>query len=279
MSTALAVLSPASDPYVVGVGGTTLTLSGGGYGSEITWNDLPTHNNPIGTGGGNSAFFGRPSWQVGLNLPNNGVRLVPDVAANADPYAGYSIYCSSTVSSSSGGCNIPGYGTGWEIWGGTSAAAPLWAGILADINGYLIANSVSPTGWVNSTLYQLLGSIQTYSPFHDVTSGNNDEGYGSGGFSASACYDRVTGVGTPDAWDMARDIRGGVHTFGGGPCPLHTGTDLIQDGGFETVPGPWQLFSQGGYQRCTPLSRHRFGVTEGGLSSFHSELIPNTAWR
>jgi kumamolisin len=250
-----AVLSPASDPYVAGVGGTTLTLSGGLYSSEITWNDLPTHSNPIGTGGGNSSYFGRYSWQVGLNMPNNSLRLVPDVAANADPYTGYSVYCTSAVLINKGGCS--GTGTSWVDFGGTSAATPLWAGILADVNGYLLANSLAATGWVNSALYQLLGSSQTYTPFHDVTSGNNNVDYSSGGFNAGACYDEVTGVGTPDAWNIARDIQGGIKTAGGGSCPIPpAGTQLIQDGGFETVPGPWQTFSQGGYDGMVSFNPH-----------------------
>ncbi len=239
-TTGLAVDSPASDPYVVGVGGTTLSLSGSGsWGSEITWNDVPQHIQ-LGSGGGNSSYFSRPAWQFGQGLPDNTLRLVPDVAANAEPFTpGYSVYCTSTQD-----CG----GNGWMHTGGTSASAPLWAGILADVNRYLIANGVSATGWLNLTLYQLLGNSQMNAPFHDVTSGTND----------GPCYDEVTGAGTPDAWNIARDIQGGVHTAGGGPCPAppNTSMELVQDGGFETIPGPWQQFSALDYPVMGAFNAH-----------------------
>jgi kumamolisin len=235
--------SPASDPYVAGVGGTSLTLAAGPtYGSEITWNDTVSHSRTIATGGGNSSFFARPSWQVGANMPNQAtpVRLVPDVSASADPYAGYSMYCSSTTPDCAG--------TGWLVFGGTSAAAPLWAAITADTNTYLAANSKPAVGWINSTLYQLLGNSQTNTPFHDVTQGDNTIDTVAG-FSAGQCYDQTTGLGTPDAWNIARDIAGGVNTAGGGPCPIsaNTTTNLVQNGDFESAsPLSWQTFSQGG---------------------------------
>ncbi|HEX9056032.1 MAG TPA: S53 family peptidase [Ktedonobacterales bacterium] len=253
----LAVDSPASDPYVAGVGGTALTLSSGAYSSEVTWNDSGSpHFNPIGTGGGNSTYFGRPSWQVDNGVPNAPARSVPDVAANADPYTGYSIYCTST--NVYNGC--PG-ASGWTVFGGTSAAAPFWAAILADINGYLLTNAKPTTGWANPALYQLLGGSQTYAPFHDVITGNNDLNAGSppGGFSAGACYDQVTGVGTPDAWNIARDFQAGVDTSGhSASCPIPVAfqtVNLVQAGGFETT-GPWQQFSQGGYSLLAPGHPH-----------------------
>ncbi|HEV2237913.1 MAG TPA: S53 family peptidase, partial [Ktedonobacterales bacterium] len=249
--------SPASDPYVAGVGGTTLTLNAGPtYGSEVTWNDSVSHSRAIATGGGNSSFFARPSWQVGANMPNQltPVRLVPDVSASADPYAGYSVYCTSTSSDCAG--------AGWTVFGGTSAAAPLWAAITTDTNTYLVANARPAVGWINSTLYQLLGNSQTNTPFHDVTSGNNQVNTVTG-FSAGQCYDQTTGLGTPDAWNIARDIANGVHTAGGGPCPIsgNTTTDLVQNGGFESAsPLYWQTFSEGGIDPISTL--HPFAGTE-----------------
>jgi kumamolisin len=235
--------SPASDPYVVGVGGTSLTLAAGPtYGSEVTWNSSGTpHNRPIASGGGNSSYFRRPSWQLEENMPNQfvPVRLVPDVSADADPFTGYSVYCTSLPD-----CT----GVGWLVFGGTSAAAPLWAAITADTNTYLVANSKPTVGWINSTLYQLAANLQTNTPFHDVTLGNNQVNTVTG-FNAGQCYDQTTGIGTPDAWNIARDLAGGVHTAGGGPCPVsgNTTTNLVQNGGFEaTAPVYWQQFSQGG---------------------------------
>jgi kumamolisin len=252
-----AVDSPASDPYVVGVGGTTLTLSSGNYGSEVTWNSSgPPHNSPIGTGGGNSSYFVRPSWQIGLPMPNQffPVRLVPDVAANADPFTGDSVYCTSTQDSLCPGA------VGWTTVGGTSAAAALWAGIFANINDYLIAHSVSAAGWVNYTLYRLLGTAQTYTPFHDVISGDNDVDYQIGGFSAFPCYDQVSGVGTPDAWNIARDLQIGTYPPSVGQCtlPLNQAIGLVQDGDFEgTFSDPWREFSLGGYELIQPVNPHQ----------------------
>jgi hypothetical protein len=258
--------SPASDPYVVGVGGTSLTLAAGpSYGSEVTWNDTTSHSRPIATGGGVSSFFSRPSWQQGANMPAAlpQLRLVPDVSANADPYTGYAIYCTSVPD-----CN----GQGWfGGFGGTSAAAPLWAAITADINTYLVAHAKPTVGWINDSLYKLLGNNQANAPFHDITTGNNSVN-STPSFSAGSCFDEVTGAGSPDAWNMALDFTGGIATGGGGACPIPTPpatTDLIQNGGFETltgspaVPDKWQEFSQGGFQEVFsgfPTFTHSGGV-------------------
>jgi kumamolisin len=244
--------SPASDPYVVGVGGTTLTLNAGpSYGSEVTWNDSVTHSRAIGTGGGISTFFSRPSWQQGANMPPSPpqMRLVPDVSADADPFTGYSVYCTS----------LPDCGqVGWTVFGGTSAAAPLWAAITADINRYQHVSGKPEVGWFNYALYQLLGNSQIYAPFHDVTSGNNTVDT-VGGFSAGPCFDETTGAGTPDAWHIAQDVAMGVQTGGFGPCPLpaSSATNLIQNGGFEAVSvAPWQTFSQGRHPVVTVIAPH-----------------------
>ena len=238
--------SPADDPYVLGVGGTTLTLNSGNYSSETTWN-----SGNAATGGGISSYFSQPSWQVGggvVNSYSTGERLVPDVAADANPNTGYSEYCSSVTEC--GGPTNP-----WTQIGGTSAAAPLWAGVLTDINSYLVANAITTLGWTNQTLYTLFSNSQTYTPYHDITLGNNSIDYTgtpyAGDYPATACYDMTTGMGSPDAWNIARDIRGGVQGGGGGPCPntAPATTNLVQDGGFELPPisSPWTQYSTGGF--------------------------------
>ncbi len=121
----LQVDSPASDPYVTGVGGTTLTLNGGSYGSESVW------NNQYGSdGGGLSTYFTQPGWQTGPGVQNQynskGMREVPDVSADADPNTGYAMYCTVVAAQ----CDS----SGWLVAGGTSGAAPLWAGSSALIN-------------------------------------------------------------------------------------------------------------------------------------------------
>jgi kumamolisin len=260
--------SPASDPYVLGVGGTSLSLNNaGGYYAETTWNDSPPPDNlPYATGGGLSAYFSQPTWQAGLGVANPfdtaGKREVPDVAADADLLPGYSVYCSSTL-----GCNDPHYP--WTAIGGTSAAAPLWAGVLTDVNTYLIANGAAPVRWANWTLYQLFDNQQTYAPFHDVTGGNNDIDYGStspyyGDYPAATCYDLTTGMGSPDAWNIARDVLSGVNTSTHGSCyAAPSTTNLIQDGGFEQPPAtsPWSQFSLDGQPVLATSPRAHSGAS------------------
>ncbi|GCE17618.1 S53 family peptidase [Dictyobacter kobayashii] len=210
----LAVDSPASDPYVTGVGGTNLQLGNGGtYGSESAWSsptDTQRSPNGAGGGGGLSNTFSKPTWQVAPGVDNqysNGMREVPDVSADADPASGYAVYC--TVAAS--GCPSSGDVT----VGGTSAAAPLWAGSAVLINDFLQQHGQQRVGWVNPLLYQLANSQQTYAPFHDVTSGNNLY------YSADANYDLATGLGSPDVYNIARDGINGAPT-GNAPDPTPT---------------------------------------------------------
>lgn len=247
-----AVDSPASDPLVVAVGGTSLTLSGGAYSSETTWNDGFESSG----GGGLSQLWAQPSWQVGVGVNNpyaTNQRRVPDVSAHADPNTGYAMYCTSAVDCARAS---DGQRYGWVYAGGTSAAAPLWAGILGDINTYTIAQSGWEWGWVNSELYLLNGyslsdRSATYGMFNDVTVGTNDADYGgtpyAGYYPATTCYDQVTGIGTPNAWHIAQVLQGGTLTSTG-PCAAAsspTGTNLITAGGFEGAAATtaWSQFS------------------------------------
>ena len=197
----LAVNSPADDPYITGVGGTSLHLVGGTYGSKSVWsNPSNIQHSPKGDGGGGgiSSYFKLPAWQVGPGVKNqysNGNRQVPDVSAHADPALGYTVYCTVTA----GGCSS----SGWITVGGTSAAAPLWAGSTATINDYLQRQGKSRIGAANLALYALENSPQTYSPFHDVTTGNNLY------YPATANYDEASGWGSPDVYNIARDLVAG----------------------------------------------------------------------
>jgi len=189
----LAVDSPADDPYVVGVGGTRLNLTAENtYLSESAWsnsNALPSYPFGFGSGGGISAYFARPTFQEGLNLtaPH---RMVPDVSANADPSTGNAVYCTVAVA----GCSQ------WIAVGGTSVAAPLWAGIAVDINHYLLRQKRMTLGNANPTLYRLFTIPQPARPYHDIIHGNNLY------YLATVGYDLVTGLGTPDAWNIAQDL-------------------------------------------------------------------------
>jgi subtilase family serine protease len=191
----LAVDSPASDPYVTGVGGTTLnTGSGGMYQSESVWSNASQGS---GGGGGLSISFSQPSWQTGPGVQNqysNGMREVPDLSADADPNTGYSIYC--TVSAA--GCP----GSGWTVVGGTSAAAPLWTASTAILNQYLVANGKSRMGFANPTWYKTASNTQTYTPYHDITTGNNLY------YPATSGYDLASGWGSPNLYNLARDLAG-----------------------------------------------------------------------
>jgi kumamolisin len=165
-----AVDFPASSQYVLGCGGTKLTLSGTAIGSEQVWNALSS--NEGATGGGVSEVFPLPSYQSSAKVPKapNGFtgRGVPDVAGDADPETGYSIV-------------VDGQPT---VIGGTSAVAPLWAGLLALINQSLGVN----VGYVKPLLY----AAKAEGTFHDITSGNN------GDYSAGPGWDACTGLGSPD---------------------------------------------------------------------------------
>jgi kumamolisin len=160
----LSVDFPASDTYVTGVGGTTLTLtSANAWKSETAWSD---------SGGGYSSDFSTPSYQTSVN--STGERAVPDVAADADPSSGWLIYSEGS----------------WQEVGGTSAAAPNWAAFTADYDTAASDLSGSAFGYANSFIYSTAESSLYSSVFHDVTSGSN------GGYSAGTGYDEVTGWGS-----------------------------------------------------------------------------------
>jgi kumamolisin len=160
---------PASSPYVLGCGGTTLRGSGTTITSEVVWNELTSDEGA--TGGGVSALFPLPTWQQNSNVPaaptSGGGRGVPDVTGDADPSTGYVI-------------RVDGETT---VIGGTSAVAPLWAGLIALANQQ---NGVA-AGFVNPTLYGA-GAAKA---FHDITQGNN------GAFSAGSGWDACSGQGSP----------------------------------------------------------------------------------
>jgi subtilase family serine protease len=235
---ALAVDYPASSPYVTGAGGTEVSQTDSDYltsgtayweGSsgndvissalqylpEVAWNDdlsgCGSDNCLASSGGGASALFPKPAWQAGVpGIPADSMRDVPDLALYASPeFPGY-LYCSSDTSAWSNGqtgsCNSGFRDSASEdltLAGGTSFAAPIFAGMLALINQK--ANYTAGQGLINPTLYTLAANSSTYaSAFHDITSGNNDCSAGSSycsstaGFSAGTGYDQVTGLGSVD---------------------------------------------------------------------------------
>ena len=193
------------------------------YIPEVAWNDDATSVQLGGGlssgGGGASALFSKPAWQANVpGIPSDGKRDVPDLALYASPYNPGYLFCSSD-----NGANGPwqqgqqsSCTAGFEdsatgdltAAGGTSFAAPIFAGMLALINQK--AGYGDGQGLINPTLYTLAANSTAYaSAFHDVTSGNNDclggSGYCSGdiGFSAGVGYDQATGLGSVDLANLA----------------------------------------------------------------------------
>jgi kumamolisin len=182
---------PASSPNVLACGGTRLIGSGSTVSSETVWNELSS--NEGATGGGISDVFPLPSYQSAAGVPpsvnpgGKAGRGVPDVAGDADPTTGYI----TLVDGQSG------------VIGGTSAVAPLWAGLIALINESI----GKPVGFLNPLLYQ----ANEATDFHEVTSGNN------GAYSAHAGWNACTGLGSPNGLDIAE-------TLGAPESAIETGT-------------------------------------------------------
>lgn len=169
---------PASSPHVLACGGTKITASGNKLTNEVVWNDEAQSGGA--TGGGVSTVFALPGWQQNANVPSatnggNG-RGVPDVAGDAAPETGYSIEVDGQT----------------EVVGGTSAVAPLWAGLIALLNQKL----GKPVGFLNPQIYPLLGSTV----FRDITQGTN------GTYKAGLGWDACTGLGSPVGTTLATKL-------------------------------------------------------------------------
>ena len=165
---------PSSCPHVVGCGGTLKTKT-----EETVWNDSPGQTNGQGTGGGYSTIFPKQSFQIGAPSPPTGTtagsgRMVPDVAGDADPNAGYEI-------------SVHG---GSMVVGGTSAVAPLYAGLFAAFGTKL--GFVTPTLWQNQAA------------FNDITAGDN------GLYHAESGPDPCSGVGSPIGTKIAALFTNGA---------------------------------------------------------------------
>ncbi len=202
--------------------GTDLTVSVKQYIPEVVWNDDSSQSGLSATGGGASKFVSRPSWQTGVpGIPSGTMRLVPDISLYSSPLLPGYLYCTSDVTNwapASGtnpaqqaSCNsgFRDSSTNYlTVAGGTSFAAPIFAGMLALINQK--AGYTAGQGLINTTLYKLAADSSTYaSAFHDVTTGNNNCTAGATlcsattGFSAGTGYDEVTGLGSVDLDNLA----------------------------------------------------------------------------
>jgi uncharacterized protein (TIGR03437 family) len=252
----LAVDEPGSIPEVTSMGGTSVSDSAAywnnsnssteqsakGYIPEIAWNEtaeaVPNGLGILGTGGGGSTYFPQPSWQTSAGVPNDGWRHVPDIAFNASVFnVPYYIFCNACA-------DMQGAGS----VGGTSAATPTMAGVVALLNQYLKTNGL---GNINPTLYNLFKTAP--SAFHNIA-GNNIEPCASGspscvngqeGYTASGSgYSSVVGLGSVDV------------------------TKLIQNWSSAALTGPVVVASldqnpvyQGNSETCGNASTWNFQVT------------------
>jgi kumamolisin len=165
---------------VLACGGTALRGSGSTISSETVWNDGPGGG---ATGGGVSNVFPLPTWQSGANVPEpsvaTGGRGVPDVAGDADPATGYIVRVDGKT----------------MVFGGTSAVAPLWAGLIAIAN----QKNGKSAGFIQPAIY-----TKGKGAFLDITSGNN------GNFDAGKGWDACTGLGSPIAPRLVNVVNPGV---------------------------------------------------------------------
>jgi hypothetical protein len=212
----IGVDDPASQPFVTGVGGTSLSNPGPPP-AESAWNSSWNGTGGVQSGaggGGVSVLWGQPSWQAGVVGAQSRVvcsgnttscRQVPDVSADADIVTGYSIYFAGQ----------------WSIFGGTSAAAPTW-GALAALANSSPACTGKTVGFANPALYEAArADYATY--FNDVTTGNNTFG-GLGGYGAGSGFDMVTGLGSPKGAPLAAAMCGSTWTPPAPTTPAPTTT-------------------------------------------------------
>jgi kumamolisin len=192
---------PASSPWVLAVGGTNLTLNAdNAIASTGVWNDTAypaPFTETAGGGGGSSTFESRPWWQPAQSFGSSGKRMVPDVAAFADPSPGYPIVCSPGVQ----GCK--GSSQSIAFVGGTSAAAPLVAGMVALWNQQASREGLPRPGFVAPLLYTL--AEHQPSAFADVTEGDNAM-FGGSCCPARPGFDTATGWGSPFADVVASSL-------------------------------------------------------------------------
>jgi kumamolisin len=175
---------PASSPHVLACGGTNLRGNGSNISAEVVWNGQPQGGGA--TGGGVSNVFPLPNWQAGANVPQPGTpsggRGVPDVAGDADPATGYVIRVDGKT----------------MVIGGTSAVAPLWAGLVAVANH----QNGKQAGFIQPAIY----AAKNKSAFRDTTTGDN------GSFKAGPGWDACTGLGSPIAPRIISALKSGAST-------------------------------------------------------------------
>ncbi len=225
---------PGDTPYATQVGGTMLNTvsAGGAYSSEQVWN----RNNGIGTGGGISTQYAIPSWQQGIsmtaNLGSTTMRNVPDVAFTAE-----NVYVRAD------GVD--------QLVGGTSCAAPLWAGFTALVNQQAIVNTGTTVGFINPAVYAIGQSSSYTTGFHDTTVGNNFSSSSPSKFPGTTGYDLCTGWGTPNGAAL-------INALAPAPIPIIANTNPLPSSS-AGVPYNETLSATGG------AGGYRFSIIAGNL--------------
>jgi Pro-kumamolisin, activation domain/Immunoglobulin I-set domain/Carbohydrate binding domain/Viral BACON domain len=239
---------PAESPNITVVGGTTLTTAklGGARVSESVWNRGLDANSGdyVGTGGGISPNYSIPIWQEGINsfLTNRGstmARNIPDVALTAE-----NVYVK--------------YGNGQsETVGGTSCAAPLWAGLMALVNQQAVAAGKPVVGFINPAIYEIANESISSISFNDITTGNNAWPASAAAFSAVTGYDLCTGLGTPKSTNLINALVS--------PDPLI----VVSNGGFNATGSPDGTFD---------VASQTYYLTNVGTTSLDWSLVNTSAW-
>jgi hypothetical protein len=233
--------SPSSSPYITQVGGVTLTTSGptGSWISETVWN----RGNGTGSSGGISSSNAIPSWQTNIDMTANQgsttLRNIPDVALTAENvFVAYGNGNSATV-------------------GGTSCAAPLWAGFIALVNQQAQLTGHAPVGFINPAIYAIGQGANYTADFHDIVTGNNFSTSSPTHFPAVAGYDLCTGWGTPNGANLIND--------------------LATPDGFGILPGTGFVAS-GAVGGSFNVTAENFSLTNSGASSLDWSLANTSLW-
>ena len=266
---------PSESTNITQVGGTTLTMvgTGAGYQSEKVWN----WGGGTGSSGGISPTYSIPSWQQGINMTlNQGSttkRNIPDVALTGD-----NVYVR--------------YNNGSKgIFGGTSCAAPLWAGFTALINQQAAALGKSGVGFINPAIYTIGKGASYNLDFHDITTGNNTWSGSPSKFYATNGYDLCTGWGTPNGQNLIDALAGpvdalvispssGFSTFGaaGGPFNLVSQAFSLTNAGTGTLN--WQIGSTSSWLNVSStigiLAAAGQNIVTIGLNTVASNLVIGT---
>jgi subtilase family serine protease len=239
---------PADDVYVTTVGGTDLSTAsaGGAWASETAWAD--------GGGGISPNKYALPSWQTAAAAScsscSKSYRNGPDVSANAN----YTFYVCADQTT----CTANDYG-------GTSFAAPMWAGYLALVNQQSAANTGKTLGFINPSLYSLGAGSGYSTDFHDVTSGSN-------GFSATSGYDLATGWGSPNGSGLLNALLGSTTTTPSFTLSASPGSVSILQGG--TGSSTITSTASGGFSSAVALTAS--GAPSGVTVGFSPTSITGT---